>query len=35
MLKFNEDLRPINDDDISLEKIQEVANKMITITSLP
>ena len=33
LLKFNEDLWPINDDEISLAKIQEAADKMITITS--
>ena len=35
LLKFNEDLWPINDNETSLPKTQEAADKMITITSLP
>ena len=33
LLKFNEDLWHINDNETSLPKTQEVADKMITITS--
>ena len=34
LLKFNKSLVPINDDDTSLQNIQEAAEKMITIMSL-
>ena len=34
-IKFNKDLWYINDDDISLLEIQEAADKMIKIMSLP
>ena len=34
LLKFNEDVWPINDDDISLRKIQEATEKIIKFTSI-
>ena len=35
LLKFNEDLWPINDNETSLPKAQEAAEKVITTASLP